>query len=352
MSEGLSSSPLSSPPESVVNVRLGSPVKDDKVSPVSSNQVESKVETVAESVVIAKQPTASPERKVEGEKSFAHDSDGSGQSSVQKRKASISKNPASTKKPRHAAPATRKSAQDKKWEAPFVFTDSKSPLAVADLRAILLHPLAWDILTPEEKQDVLAKFPDETHLLDAGTQDARPNPASLRNDDNFRYDCARYCENIQLGRHDEEWLSQAWVAHEKHKRGDYDQFLRERFEDEWETKLPAEHKTKDPESDEGLEQGVTETSEGPPLDAEGTTTPRPTRRSARSLQSTPKNDSPRGTRDTKIHSVDTKGSRAEATNGGSKTPQPINSSEISSNSPPVASQEQKASPSTVLARSD
>lgn len=142
MSEGLPSSPLSSPPESVVNVRLGSPVKDDKASPVSSNHVESKVETVAENVVIAKQPTASPERKVEGEKKpLSHDSDESGQSSVQKRKASISKNPASTKKPRHAAPAARKSAQDKKWEAPFVFTDSKSPLVNADLRVSIILTL-------------------------------------------------------------------------------------------------------------------------------------------------------------------------------------------------------------------
>ncbi|KAH6850789.1 Asx homology domain-containing protein [Chaetomium sp. MPI-CAGE-AT-0009] len=255
MPDEVPSSPLSSPPESVVNVRLGSPVEDEKVSPISSGPQE----PTTKAAVITKQPTASPERKVEEEKkSIAHDSDEGGQSSAPKRKASISNNPVSTKKPRQVAPTPRKSAQDKKWEAPFVYTDSKSPLANADLRAILLHPLAWDILTPEEKQDVLAKFPDETHILDAGTQDARPNPVSLRNDDNFRYDCARYCENIQLGRHDEEWLSQAWVAHEKHKRGDYDQFLRDRFEEDWETKLPAESKPEDSESDEGLKQGATE----------------------------------------------------------------------------------------------
>lgn len=239
-------------------------------------------------------------------------------------------------------------------------SESKCPLssfmpfgfANADYQAILLHPLAWDILTPEEKQDVLAKFPDETHLLGASTQDARPNPASLRNDDNFRYDCARYCENIQLGRHDEEWLSQAWVAHEKHKRGDYDEFLRERFEAEWETKLPAENKTEDPESDEGLKQGATKSSEGSPLGAEGTTTPKPTRRSTRSPQSTSKSGSPRGTRKGKASGVDTKSVRAEAASGGSKTPQPIDSSEMRRSNPPAASQEQEAATSIVAARSD
>jgi hypothetical protein len=221
-----------------------------------------------------------------------------------------------------------------------------------DYQAILLHPLAWDILTPEEKQDVLAKFPDETHLLDAGTQDARPNPASLRNDDNFRYDCARYCENIELGRHDEEWLSQAWVAHEKHKRGDYDEFLRERFEAEWETKLPTENKTEDPQSDKVLKQEATKSSEGSPRGAEETTTPRPARQSTRSPRSTPKNGSPRGTRKGKSSGVDTKGVRAEAASGGSKTPQPIDSSEMRPNNPPAISQEEEAATSAALARSD
>ncbi len=105
-------------------------------------------------------------------------------------------------------------------------------------QAILLHPDAWNILTQQEKQEILAKFPDDTHILDAGTPDALPNPEALRNDDNFRHDCARYCENIELGRHDEEWLSQAWAAHEKHKRGDFDAFLRDQFEEQWGIELP------------------------------------------------------------------------------------------------------------------
>lgn len=83
-------------------------------------------------------------------------------------------------------------------------------------------------------------FPDETHILDPGTENARPNTESLRNDDNFRHDCARYTENIAQGKHDEEWLHQAWVAHEKHKRGDFDDFLRKSFESDWGVKLPKE----------------------------------------------------------------------------------------------------------------
>lgn len=122
-------------------------------------------------------------------------------------------------------------------------------------QAILLLPGAWDVLTKEEKQDVLARLPDETHILDAGTENARPNLESMRNDDNFRHDCARYCENIALGRHDEEWLIQAWAAHEKHKRGDFNQFLRSQVEEEWGIELPSDDQPANAHLDYGSEAG-------------------------------------------------------------------------------------------------
>lgn len=109
---------------------------------------------------------------------------------------------------------------------------------------MLLQPKAWDVLTKEEKMEILALFPDETYILDAGTENARPNLELLRNNDNFRRDCARYRENIELGRHDEEWLSQAWAAHEKHKRGDFNEHLEQKFEDDWEIEIPEEHRLK------------------------------------------------------------------------------------------------------------
>ncbi|KAK3327565.1 Asx homology domain-containing protein [Cercophora scortea] len=142
----------------------------------------------------------------------------------------------------------------KKWEAPYVFTDTRSPLAYANLREMLLLPEAWDLLTPEEKADILSKFPDDRHILNAGTPESCPNRESLRNDDNFRHDCARYCENIAQGRHDEEWLEQAWVAHQRHVRGDFDEHLQKRFEEDWGVKPPSEqlneHPSKRPRSDE------------------------------------------------------------------------------------------------------
>ena len=273
-------SPLSSPPGSVIKVRGNSPpIHDDDVDNSGDRRESITGSSITDMLakVAARRETTNPNgankpgKEEEQEEATAHGSDDEDQSTAPKRKGRSVGTSAPAKKPRHAlaAPriatkaAPRKSAQDKKWEAPFVLTDSKSPLATADLRvrtstphykpeftkivsqAILLLPEAWEVLTQVEKLEVLAKFPDETHILDAGTPNARPNLVSLRNDDNFRHDCARYCENLEAGRHDEKWLGQAWVAHEQHERGEFDEFLREQFEEEWGVELPDDSQPED-----------------------------------------------------------------------------------------------------------
>jgi hypothetical protein len=99
--------------------------------------------------------------------------------------------------------------------------------------------MAWSCLDQADKAEILALFPDRDHILDAGTADARPDLASLMNDDSFRYDCAAYTENIAQGRHDPEWLASAWSAHERRKAGDFDEFLVERLEEDWGVEIPA-----------------------------------------------------------------------------------------------------------------
>jgi hypothetical protein len=152
--------------------------------------------------------------------------------------------------------------------------------------------MAWDILDKEEKAEILALFPDSQHILSAGTEDACPDFASLMNDDSFRYDCAAYTENIAQGRHDPEWLAHAWTAHERRKMGDFDEFLHNRFKDEWDVELPPEIKTKrglvvskeasdvtmedtepaknesDKKEDVDMENSTPEKKQGPDLDSE------------------------------------------------------------------------------------
>ncbi|KAM0434085.1 hypothetical protein ACHAPT_004030 [Fusarium lateritium] len=103
--------------------------------------------------------------------------------------------------------------------------------------------MAWEVLDQEEKAEILALFPDSQHILGSG-EEACPDFASLMNDDSFRYDCAAYTEHIAQGRHDPEWLSQAWAAHERRKAGDYDEYLDNKFTNDWEVELPLELKTR------------------------------------------------------------------------------------------------------------
>ncbi|KAF4462007.1 elongator complex 5 [Fusarium albosuccineum] len=138
----------------------------------------------------------------------------------------------------------RKGTRKSKWDAENILTDPKSPLATADLRSILSNPMAWDVLDQQEKAEILALFPDDQHIEGSTAEDRRPNFASLMNDDSFRYDCAAYTENIAQGRHDPDWLASAWAAHERRKAGDFDEYLDNKFRDEWEVELPPELQTR------------------------------------------------------------------------------------------------------------
>ncbi len=87
----------------------------------------------------------------------------------------------------------------------------------------------------------MALLPDDTHVVNPGTEDAHPNTDSLRNDNNFRHDCARYCEDIELGKHDPDWLREAWIAHTRRNRGDFDDHIVQQFEADWDVELPEAH---------------------------------------------------------------------------------------------------------------
>lgn len=173
-----------------------------------------------------------------------------------------------------------------KWQAPAVFTDAKSPLVTAPLRvslpvyrqnpfpalyvnskppqAILLHPQAWDVLSPTDQAELSAMLSHDrpasvsTSPSPPGSgprargspeQPSRPNLDYLRSDDSFRFDCARYTENIEQGCHDPGWLAESWTAHERRKRGDFREYLAQKLVRDWDVEVPAKE-----ESEEGGER--------------------------------------------------------------------------------------------------
>ncbi|ELQ39189.1 hypothetical protein M0657_000303 [Pyricularia oryzae] len=143
------------------------------------------------------------------------------------------------------APAIKKALtpaakrRKKQWEPPFVYTSPNSPLVKKniDLRAMLCNPLAWDGLSPAQQQSLIPLFPPG-FVLGKGTPHARPNTQAMLNSDDFRHDCAQYLTNIRLGRHEPEWILQAQEAHLKRKNGDFDDFLRKKFRDDWGAEPP------------------------------------------------------------------------------------------------------------------
>ena len=100
--------------------------------------------------------------------------------------------------------------------------------------------MAWDILDATDQAEILALFPDQAHVVDSGTDKARPDFKSLMNDDTFRHDCATYTEHVAEGRFDPEWLAAAWAAHEQRKTGEFDDHLVAKFENDWQTDLPED----------------------------------------------------------------------------------------------------------------
>ncbi|KAK6951881.1 hypothetical protein Daesc_006406 [Daldinia eschscholtzii] len=126
-----------------------------------------------------------------------------------------------------------------------MLTNPRAPLVTAQLRELLCSKQAWDLLSAEEKQQVLAKFPDDKEILDAGTENARPDIAALRNNNNFRHDIARYQDDLSKGWHDPEWIRQAQAAHRKREVGFYNEYLSARFREEWGMEIPDEEEQKD-----------------------------------------------------------------------------------------------------------
>lgn len=102
--------------------------------------------------------------------------------------------------------------------------------------------MAWDVLDPSDKAEIIALFPDKDHIVLDDGEEARPDLASLMNDDAFRHDCATYTEHLAQGRFDPEWLACAWAAHEQRKAGDFDEHLINKFEDDWQVELPEDFK--------------------------------------------------------------------------------------------------------------
>ncbi|ORY71166.1 Asx homology domain-containing protein [Pseudomassariella vexata] len=130
-------------------------------------------------------------------------------------------------------------------------TNPKSAVGRANLRDVLLSSQAWNCLTASDKKMLLDLMPDDKEIKNKDTDECELDIEKLRNNDDFRFDIARYQENLREGKHDPFWISQAVGAHEKRCQGEYTQFEAEKFARDWGMGMhdaPAETAEKPPEA--------------------------------------------------------------------------------------------------------
>ncbi|KAF3399779.1 hypothetical protein F1880_008241 [Penicillium rolfsii] len=134
---------------------------------------------------------------------------------------------------------SRKAAPRGKWSEEQLLTSDKSVLIGADLVKLLARPEAWDILEEDEKREILALLPADTHpASELPTDDSNtkipPLPESfVRYSNNWRDGIRQFQLDLENGRFDPEWLRQAEQARRKRENGDFDSFKEREFEKFW-----------------------------------------------------------------------------------------------------------------------
>ncbi|KAJ5887663.1 hypothetical protein N7495_007704 [Penicillium taxi] len=133
----------------------------------------------------------------------------------------------------------RKAAPQKKWTEEHLLTSEKSVLVGADLVKLLASSAAWSCLEEDEKRQILALLPENTHPI---TESSSENPKKIipplpdsfvRYSNNWRDGIRQFQLDLQNGRYDPEWLCQAEEARDKRANGDFDSFKNDEFEEFW-----------------------------------------------------------------------------------------------------------------------
>lgn len=84
-----------------------------------------------------------------------------------------------------------------------LLVDENSPLVNANLRALILDPEVWKLLSPEQVAHVQKYWPGDSYNGDL---------TALASNDHLRHDIAQYQNALSEGRHDPEWIKQAQEA--------------------------------------------------------------------------------------------------------------------------------------------
>ncbi|KAI0124326.1 ASX homology domain-containing protein [Xylariales sp. AK1849] len=104
---------------------------------------------------------------------------------------------------------------------------------------MILKPGAWDLLPLAERLEICKMWPNQSEVIDAGTEKARLDFDKVASNNNFRNDATQYPEELREGKHDGEWVSQAVEASKERSEGKYDAYKAARFKESWGVDMPG-----------------------------------------------------------------------------------------------------------------
>ena len=128
------------------------------------------------------------------------------------------------------APAKRaRGSKRDPWTDEELLMSAKSKLIDIDLARYFARPEAWDVLSPEEQQQLRDLLPPHAPYDAAG----RPTFEFLRYDENWRTGLRLFQEDLAGGRYEKEWLAAAELAMKERAAGKFDAYKEEQFEQHW-----------------------------------------------------------------------------------------------------------------------
>ena len=107
------------------------------------------------------------------------------------------------------------------------------------MQKLLANTAAWNCLEEDEKREIIALLPDDTHPFTVAPPDdpnekIPPLPEEfLRYSNNWRDGIRQFQLDLQNGRYDPDWLRQAEEARRQRANGEFDAFKELEFEEFW-----------------------------------------------------------------------------------------------------------------------
>jgi hypothetical protein len=100
------------------------------------------------------------------------------------------------------------------------------------VQATLANPYAFDSLTSEQQEQLLALLPARNIVFDAFGR-RRPSAGFLLSNPDWAHSIGAFQDDLREGRFDPQWVGEAMEAHEQRRAGGFDKHKDNEYESFW-----------------------------------------------------------------------------------------------------------------------